>query len=557
LTGSFATGEADPAGVIELPNLTADPTDQERATRRAAVYIRESTEEQGKGYSPDGQRGAISQFAERNGLRLVGEYLDLESGTKADTRKDFQRLIADAMTGAFDVVLVFHTSRFARNAMEAKQYKKLLREELGVDVVSVTQAIGTDLDDPTAFLNESINEVFDEYFSRSLSFWTKMGLAQKARQGLVTGSLPWGYSKGEDGIAVPDPERAPVVLTLFTIYATGSYSHRDLAHWLNERGHRTTRGNLFCADTVRDMLGNLSYAGFVTAQRSTSREIRGKHEPIVSEALFDRCADLRRQRTTTKHPGQATSTYVLRSIVRCERCDGRMHGQKAGKKAEPRYYCSTRRKRGSGCDQPLAPAADIEAQVAEFVSQFKPSADIRDEILSRLAADEQWDDEDTTRRRRQLKDRRQRLRDLYELGDLDKGEYTSKRDAIDAELDSLSPGATPDLDGARAALEDFGRLWEETNDPAERRELVAQLIDRVWIDNKRIVAIRPTPTFKPYFARNGHENKKPLASHETRGRKSGSDGGQTRIAHPAGSRSGSTIHAWHTAHGCLREPWAA
>lgn len=315
---------------------------------------------------------------------------------------------------------------------------------------------------------------------------------------------------------------------MYPICATGKYSHRDLARWLNERGHRTTRENLFCADTVRDMLGNLSYAGFVTAQRSTSTEIRGKHEPIVTEELFNRCADLRRQRTTTKHPGQSISTYLLRS-VRCERCDGRMHGQKAGKKLTPRYYCSTRRKQKSGCDQPLAPAADVEAQVAEFVSQFTPSAEIRDEILRRLVADEQTDDEETTRHRRLLKDRRQSLRDLYELGDLVKAEYVSKRDAIDAELDSLSPGVSPDLQRARAVLEDFGRFWDEEIDPEKRRELVAQLVERVWIDDKRVVAIHPTPAFKPFSPATATETRNPPASCGAGGRKSESDGTRTRI----------------------------
>jgi hypothetical protein len=42
--------------------------------------------------------------------------------------------------------------------------------------------------------------------------------------------------------------------------------------------------------------------------------------------------------------------------------------------------------------------------------------------------------------------------------------YRSKSDAIDAELDSLAPDALPDLDGARAVLEDFGRFWSEEHD---------------------------------------------------------------------------------------------
>lgn len=475
--------------------MVAEP----RAVRRAVAYIRESTEEQGKGYSPQGQRQAIASWAERNDFNLVGEYLDLETGTKAGKREDFQRLIADAMAGAFDAVLVFHTSRFARNTIEAKHYKKLLRTELGIDVVSVTQSIGMmPDDDPASFLNESINEIFDEYYSVSLSFWTKMGLREKARQGFLNGSLAWGYLKGEDGIAFPDPDRAPVLEAIFTIYATGRYSHRDIANWLNERGHRTTRGNAFCSDTVRDMLGNLTYCGFVTAQRSSSKEIRGKHPALISEELFERCADLRRQRTTTRHPGRPSARYVLRSIVRCERCGGRMHGQTSGRRGAPRYYCSTRRKQ-SGCDQPLAPADAVEEQIAEFVADFRPSATIKDEILRRLASGEMSDDEDTARRRRQLKDRRTRLRDLYELGDLERGEYVAKREAIDAELDALAIGPSVDLDGARAVLEDFSRFWEAEPAAGPRRELLAQLFDRVWIDGKRIVAVKPTAAFADLF----------------------------------------------------------
>lgn|GEM_PF-4494654 len=49
---------------------------------RAAAYVRESTEEQGQGFSPDAQREAIHRFAEENGLGLVAEYSDFHSGWK-------------------------------------------------------------------------------------------------------------------------------------------------------------------------------------------------------------------------------------------------------------------------------------------------------------------------------------------------------------------------------------------------------------------------------------------------------------------------------------------
>jgi hypothetical protein len=50
-------------------------------------------------------------------------------------------------------------------------------------------------------------------------------------------------------------------------------------------------------------------------------------------------------------------------------------------------------------------------------------------------------------------------------------------------------------------LEDFGRFWEAEADPVKRRELVGQLFERVWIDDSRIVAVRPTRAFAPFFER--------------------------------------------------------
>ncbi|HVY78250.1 MAG TPA: recombinase family protein [Solirubrobacterales bacterium] len=139
---------------------------------RAVAYIRESTEEQGQGFSPDAQREQIRRFAAENGLDLGEEYSDFHSGwRKADARPQFQRLMSDAAEQRFDVVLVYHTSRFARNQAESRRYKQLLRERLGIRVVSVTQPMGEDPTDPSAFLAESIHEMFDEYYSvSSVSF---------------------------------------------------------------------------------------------------------------------------------------------------------------------------------------------------------------------------------------------------------------------------------------------------------------------------------------------------------------------------------------------------
>ena len=60
--GSSAIGVAEEtAEVIALPTaLTRETNSAPVAQRRAVAYVRESTEEQGKGFSPEGQRQAIA-----------------------------------------------------------------------------------------------------------------------------------------------------------------------------------------------------------------------------------------------------------------------------------------------------------------------------------------------------------------------------------------------------------------------------------------------------------------------------------------------------------------
>ncbi len=497
------------------------PDTPEQPTRRAVAYIRESTEEQSRGYSPDGQRQAIARYAADHGMRLVEEYIDFETGRLAEKRASFQRLIDDAMERRFEVVLVFHTSRFARNTVEAKRYKKLLRSELSIDVISVTQPLGTNADDPAAFLSESVHEIFDEYYSVSLSFWTKMGLREKARQGLLTGSLPWGYIRGADGIATPDPEKAPYVQRLFEMYATGQHTDRTLAAWLNVNEQRTARGRAFGVDTVREMLCNAAYAGYVSGRRDRSKAIKGLHQPLVDEPLFDRVQQMRRQRARNLHPGRPSPRYLLRGIAHCQRCHARMQGTTGGRKLEARYYCSTRRADRS-CDQPIAKAEHVERQLAQFITGFAPSKGIREEILRRLANAAAPESSEITTRRTALEERLARTRDLYELGDLERPEYIARRDAIHAELNTLAPQPTPDLDQAQRVLQDFTVFWENEQNPDAKRRFLHLIFEGVWLDENRVVAVQPKPSFLPFF-----ENQRQTAA-AAAGVNDGSDGTRTR-----------------------------
>jgi hypothetical protein len=325
-----------------------------------------------------------------------------------------------------------------------------------------------------------------------------MGLREKARQGLLTGSLPWGYVKGDDGIAQPDPGRAPYVCKLFEMYACGQHTDRTLAEWLNVNEQRTARDRAFGVDTVREMLCNAAYAGYVSGRRDKSKAITGLHEPIVEESLYDRVQEMRRQRARTLKPGRPSNRYLLRGIARCERCQGKMHGTAIGRKLVPRYYCATRRAERT-CDQPLIHTEVVEPQLVDFIADFKPAPGICNEILRRLAGTGTTDTAETTKRRASLEERLARARDLYELGDLTRPEYMARRGAINTELAQLSPGPLPDLDQARKVLEDFSIFWTQETDPASKRQLLALIFECVWLDEQRVTAVQPKPPFAPYF----------------------------------------------------------
>ena len=480
----------------------SSPTPPETTVKqRAVAYVRESTEEQGQGFSPDAQRETIRKFAIENDLELTGEYCDFHSGwRKSEARPEFQRLMADAAQGQFDVVLVFHTSRFARSQIEARRYKQLLRERLGIRVVSVTQPMGEDHTDPSAFLAESIHEMFDEYYSVSLSFWTRSGLREKARQGHLVGNLPWGYVRDPDSkLAVPHSERASLVRALFERYATGQESDRSLADWLNATGARTARDRQFGKDTIREMLCNAAYAGYVSGLRDKTRAIRGLHEAIVTDELFDQVQEIRSWRTRVLKPGRPSEEYLLRKLLCCERCGARMHGTRGSRAGIRRYQCSTRRHHGD-CTQAIVKAEPLEDQLIDWLHAFQPDAKLRKLILDTITATTNGhhggEDQD---RRRELLTQLDRLQDLYVLGDLTKPRYVMRRQTLEEELQRLAPPADPHLDRAQELLGDFATFWRAEPDPAERRKLLSSLFDHIWQDTGRIVAVTPRPAFAVYF----------------------------------------------------------
>lgn len=299
----------------------------------AACYIRVSTDDQLE-YSPDSQLEKIRDFAKRNDMLLPNDNIFIEeegvSGRKAEKRLEFQKMITAAKSKPkpFDVILVWKFSRFARNREDSIVYKSVLRKQLGIDVISVSENIG---DDKMSVITEAIIEAMDEYYSINLGEEVKRGMTEKAKRGECCSIAPFGYNIKEKKLVI-NTEQAKIIREVFTRYVNG-WGQKQIAVWLNELSVRTNRGGKIENRTVEYWLNNPVYHGYIrwTPTGKTYRNYhnpdsiieKGNHEPIIDEKLWkaaqERLAEQKRKYIRNRRENPPTE-YTLSGIVKCSNC---------------------------------------------------------------------------------------------------------------------------------------------------------------------------------------------------------------------------------------------
>ena len=152
-----------------------------KKNKRVAIYARVSTEDRDQ--DPETQLMPLREHAERRGFEVVDEYVDHESGRKAD-REDYQRLFEDVRRRTVDVVLVWRYDRFARSVHELINALEEFRS-LGVDFISYQEQIDTTTPQGKFFF--TVVAGFAELESALISQRVKAGMARAKRQGKQIG----------------------------------------------------------------------------------------------------------------------------------------------------------------------------------------------------------------------------------------------------------------------------------------------------------------------------------------------------------------------------------
>lgn len=299
----------------------------------AAAYIRVSTEDQAE-YSPDSQIRLIREYAARNGMVVPDEYLFADegiSGKSTKNRTQFNRMIgiAKRKPKPFEAILLWKFSRFARSRQDSIVYKTMLRRQLGIDVISITEALG---DDKMSILMEAIIEAMDEYYSINLAEEVTRGMSEKAGRGEPVSIPSFGYQMVEKRYVI-EPEQAELVRTIFKEYLAGK-SVTGIARKMNAMGVRTNRGNPWAGRTVEYVLNNPVYLGKIrwTPGRGETKDngitktiLPGIHEPIIDEETWKGVQRRKKQQKKgccRKMQEPTQGEYLLRGLVHCAACGG-------------------------------------------------------------------------------------------------------------------------------------------------------------------------------------------------------------------------------------------
>lgn len=329
------------------------------------IYARYSSVGQND-QSIDGQLAKCREYAQQRGFRVVAEYCDRAlSGRYAETRPEFQRMIADSSKHAFTYILVWKLDRFSRDRYDSAIYKKKLRAN-GVRVLSVTEGVD---ESSESVLLEAILEAMAEEYSRQLAQNTRRGMRQNAEKGLTLGGRKiFGYDVIAKRYQINEQE-AKIIRFIYESYADGQ-TQKDVAAACRERGYLTKPGRLITLDDVRRYLSNRKYAGVHVL--STGEEITGTYPPIVSAELAERVR--KRLAASAKAPGHAKAKveYILHGKLFCGECGAPMVGEcgRSSSGSVYYYYSCAARKKTRSCHKRNEKKDALEQYIVNYIGTY-------------------------------------------------------------------------------------------------------------------------------------------------------------------------------------------
>lgn len=325
-----------------------------------AIYARASTDKQGD--SVEHQISLLSEFAKGRGWEVHEDSIYEDEGMSATSkalweRPSMYRLLKDAESDKFQVVLFKGISRLARDEEEAIGTANRLKSK-GLRIISLEENYDSQTTPDMIF---TLHASMAKYEAEKISVRVRLGNIEKAKRGRWTsGTCPIGYTI-RDGRLELDPEYAPVVRRIFDMYLEGKGIH-TIIKTLNREEVLTPRGVQWGHSTISRMLKNQSYTGTLLYNKTGEKVIReyddetgrvkkkrtaipkkkkewvvmeSTHEAIVSKEEFDKVQQIIRSRAVKRSPNKQ---YPLSGLAKCAKCGGALVACKKKNNYGKQYY---------------------------------------------------------------------------------------------------------------------------------------------------------------------------------------------------------------------------
>lgn len=312
----------------------------------AILIARVSTKDQeDTGFSLNAQVDLIKEYADRQGILIVKEFIFPESASGTQDRKIYNEM-REFRNEHPEVryLLVEKVDRITRNLKDAVEMNDWLEGDADRQIHFVKQCLVMHKDSKSSDkLQWDIQIVLARNYSNNLSEESRKGVLAKAKEGLYPGNKKRGYlciatpESGKRKVWVHDTSESselPFIKRAFELMETGEYDSTTICFAMKEEGWIRPNGKMIAKSTMYELLTDCFYCG--EFEWDDIHYPNGKHEGIIEKELFYKVQDILHR--DLKNGKARKHSFLLNKLVGCGGCANSVCGQT--QKGHVYYRCS-------------------------------------------------------------------------------------------------------------------------------------------------------------------------------------------------------------------------
>lgn len=304
-------------------------------TNECVVYTRVSSAKQMDGLSLDVQIKAAKEYIEKHKLNVREFFGGTYESAAKDERKEFQRMIEylKRTKNKISKILVYSLERFSRNENSIWLSSQL--RKLGIEVVSITQPIDTS--NPAGIMQQKMLFIFGEFDNQLRRQKSMAGVKEHLIQGEWVTAPPVGY----DIIKLNKEKKIVVNETGHIIKKMFYWKAKERMPNVEIQQRLKTYGLDYCLRRIGEILTNPFYCGKMVHKALEGEVVDGKHEKVVSEAVFLEANNIMAEKKLGLQTKKERPEIALKRFMKCAACNQPMRGYIANGWDVPYYKCNT------------------------------------------------------------------------------------------------------------------------------------------------------------------------------------------------------------------------